>query len=54
MTNEELIQEILYEAHEHGLMSNVLEVAKNIIDNDPKIDRVLAYEKAFQNCLQEK
>ena len=52
MTNEEIIQEILYEANEHGLMREVITEAGKIMDENPKIDRVLAYEQAFNEWIK--
>ena len=35
MTNEEIIQEILHEADEHGLMREVITEARKIMDENP-------------------
>ena len=52
MTNEEIIQEILYEANEHGLMREIITEARKIMDENPKIDRVVAYEQAFNEWIK--
>jgi hypothetical protein len=52
MTNEEIIQEILYEANEHGLMREVITEARKIMDENPKIDKVVAYEQAFNEWIK--
>ena len=52
MTNEEIIQEILHEADEHGLMREVITEARKIMDENPKIDRIVAYEQAFTKWIK--
>ena len=52
MTNEEIIQEILYEANEYGLMREIITEARKIMDENPKIDRVVAYEQAFNEWIK--
>ena len=52
MTNEEIIQEILIEAASYNLLSEVIETAKKILDSEPKIDRVVAYERAFNEWVK--
>ena len=52
MTNEEIIQEILHEADEYGLMKEVIAEASKIMDENPKIDRVIAYEQAFNEWVK--
>ena len=52
MTNEEIIEEILYEAATHGLLSEVIEEAKKIFFSNPKIDRVTAYQMAFDEWVK--
>jgi hypothetical protein len=47
MTNEEIVEEILYEASVFGIMKEVINHASEIMSNNPKIDRVIAYETAF-------
>ena len=52
MNSEEIIQEILYEANEHGLMREIITEARKIMDENPKIDRVVAYEQAFNEWIK--
>lgn len=48
MTNEEIVQEILHEASEYGVMKEVINYASKIMQENPKIERVVAYETAFE------
>ena len=52
MTNEEEIEEILFEAHAHGLRMEVISTANKIMKEDPNIDRVLAYQQAFDEWVK--
>ena len=52
MTSEEQIEEILLEAHAYGLWKEVLDSAKKIMDENPKIDRVSAFEEAFNDWVK--
>jgi len=52
MTNEEIIEEILIEAHEYGMRIEVLETARKILDNNPNMDKVIAYEEAFSEWVK--
>ena len=52
MTNEEIIEEILHEAGKHGLLFEVLDEAKKIMDNDKSIDRAQAYQIAFDEWVK--
>ena len=52
MTNEEIIEEILIDAHSYGLRVQVIETAKLILDEDPKKDKVVAYEEAFNKWIK--
>lgn len=52
MTNEELVQEILLDASAIGLLDEVRETAREIMEHDPKIDRVSAYQKAFDEWVK--
>jgi hypothetical protein len=47
MTNEEIVEEILHEANVFGIMKEVINQASQIMQNNPKIERVVAYETAF-------
>jgi hypothetical protein len=52
MTNEEHIEEILMEASAFGLRQEVIVEAKKIMQEDPKIDKVLAYQIAFDEWIK--
>lgn len=52
MTNEEIIDEILHEASKYGLRKEVIDTAKEILENSPKVDRVSAFEMAFQEWVK--
>lgn len=54
MTNEEIIEEILIDAHTHGLRVEVLETAKKILDKNPRKDKITAYEEAFSEWIKYK
>jgi|TARA_B110000444_G_scaffold130109_1_gene122397 hypothetical protein len=49
MSNEQQIEEILWEAHSYGIRENVMSDAIRMMVMNPKMDRVNAYETAFQN-----
>ena len=52
MTAEEQIEEILYEAHAYGMREKVLSTASNIIRNNPKINKVEAYQTAYNKVIE--
>lgn len=52
ITSEEIIDEILHEASKYGLLSEVIDEAKKILQTNPKLDRVSAYEQAFQEWVK--
>lgn len=52
MTSEDIIQEILYEANSYGLLHEVIDTARKIMENDPKFDRVTAYEIALKEWVK--
>lgn len=52
MTNEEIVEEILYEAFEAGIMKEVINMASSIMNENPKIERVIAYETAFNELIK--
>ena len=54
MTNEEIVEEILYEANEVGVMKEVISYASKIMSENPKIERVFAYEQAFNELKKNK
>ncbi len=47
MTAEQQIEEILWEAHSYGIRSEVMGDAREQLKSNPKLDKVVAYEKAF-------
>jgi hypothetical protein len=53
MTQEEQIEEILLEAHSMGFRNELIELAKNIMEINPTIRRVDAYEAAYNQILFE-
>ena len=53
MTQEEQIEEILLEAHSMGFRTELIELAKNIMEINPTIRRVDAYESAYNQILFE-
>lgn len=52
MTAEEQIEEILLEADSYGLWREVLDDAKKLMEENPKRDRVSAYEEAFNDWVK--
>jgi len=53
MTEEKMIEEILYESHSVGLRSEVMNRANDIMGSeDFKLRRVDAYEKAYQEIVE--
>lgn len=48
MTNEEIIEEILIEAHSYGIREEVIELGASLLALNPTRDRSWAYEEAFQ------
>lgn len=51
MTAEAQIEEILHEADGYGLRQEVMDSARNLIENH-NTERVLAYELAFQDWVK--
>jgi hypothetical protein len=47
MTNEEHIEELLIESEFFGFRTEVLELSEKIIKENPKMDRFLSIETAF-------
>ena len=52
MSNEEIIEEILMEAHSYGVRKEVIKKAKAIMQENPNMDRVDAYEIALEECTK--
>jgi len=52
MSNEEHIEEILTEAHKLGLDKQIFTMYKNIVKENPRINRVNAYEIALKNLKE--
>jgi hypothetical protein len=52
MTNEEILQEILLDAHSLGLIDEIRETATQIMQENPNIERVDAYQMAFQEWVK--
>jgi hypothetical protein len=51
MTNEEQIEELLWEAHAHGIRNEVISDAVKLMVLNPKMDRVKAYEEALNKYI---
>lgn len=49
MSNEEIIDEILHEAASFKIREEVIESANNLLEKNPLMDRVDAYDLAFRN-----
>lgn len=48
MTNEEIIEEILYKAHEKGIRQQVLETSVKLMDVNKSIPFLTALEQAYR------
>ena len=53
MSSEEQIEEILYEAHAYGMREKVLSAASKLLRVNPKMDKVEAYQEAYNNCIKD-
>ena len=49
MTNEEIIDEILHEAEDLKVRYEVIELSNKILEANPSMDRVNAFELAFNH-----
>jgi hypothetical protein len=52
MSNEEIIEELLVEAEAFGLRMEVLDTARKLLEENPKMDRVNAYEEAYNEWVK--
>jgi hypothetical protein len=52
MTNEEQIEEILMEADAYGLRWEVNEWARKEMEKNPNMDKVHAYQNAFDEWVK--
>ena len=52
MSAETDIEELLIEAHAYGLREEVMETARQIMQDNPKIRRVDAYHQAFYDWVK--
>jgi hypothetical protein len=52
MTNEEEIEELLHEAAAYGLRLEVMETAKQILDENPNMSKVNAYSLAYKEWVK--
>jgi hypothetical protein len=52
MTNEEIIEEILMEAHALGLIDQVIQTAAKIMQENPRMCKYLAYEQAYHQWVK--
>jgi hypothetical protein len=51
MTNEELIEELLFEAEALGLREKILAHANHLQQVNPKMSPVVSYEKAYHQIV---
>lgn len=49
MTNEEIIEELLHEASELGLRTEVIDFCKRLMESNPKMDRLTALELSLNH-----
>lgn len=52
MSNEEIIEELLVEAAGYGLRIEVLDTARKLLEQNPKMDRVDAYQEAYDEYIK--
>ena len=52
MSNEEIIEEILVEAAGYGLRIEVLDTARKLLEENPKMERINAYEEAYNEWIK--
>ena len=53
MSSEEQIEEILYEAHAYGMRENVLSMASKLLRENPKMDKVEAYQQSYNKIIKD-
>ena len=53
MTSRKQIEEILYEAHAHGMREEVLQLAFKIVRDNPKMYKVDAYQQAYNRLIKD-
>jgi len=53
MTNSELLDEILYECHQKGIVHEVMEKVKQMLDKNPLLDKVDAYQIVYQQIIND-
>lgn len=54
MTNEEQVEEILYEASSVGLRNEVIDLAKKLLEDNKTIQIVDAYNLAYTTLIENK
>ena len=52
MSNEQQIEEILWEAHSYGIREMVMNDAIKMMVMNPKLDRVNAYNQSFERLIE--
>ena len=52
MTTESQIEEILYEAHAYGMRKEVLQMASDIIRDNPKINKVMHINSLYNKIVE--
>ena len=50
MTNEEIIEELLIEASKLGIRPNVIKLSTQILETNPKMDRISSIELSLKLC----
>lgn len=50
MTNEEIIEELLINASKLGIRPNVIKLSTQILETNPKMDRVSSIELSLKLC----
>ena len=50
MTNEEIIEEILFEAEQYRLREYVLELTKTLMEKNPRMDRADAIRMSYDHA----
>tara|TARA_B100000927_G_scaffold227592_1_gene187346 strand:- start:241 stop:405 length:165 start_codon:yes stop_codon:yes gene_type:complete len=53
MSNEEEIEEILFEAHAYGVREAVIDMASKLIKENPKMNRVTAIQKSYNEIIKD-
>lgn len=52
MSNEQVIEELLYEAHAYGLRTEVIESARKYREENPRMSMAESYQLAFDEWVK--